>query len=114
MLDSEPERVDEPASDDDDDGADEPLSAKNKAELMTIVTKEGVPLHGVTKNADIVAAIERHRTYRDDGLKDADLATADKNALLVIAAYEGADVPEGDAATEDELRTAITAHRTAA
>lgn len=49
--------------------------------------------------------------YERDGLKDLNLDEADKDRLLVIAAYEGAEVPQGDEATEGDLRAAILAKR---
>ena len=52
--------------------------------------------------------------YERDGLKDVDLGKADKDQLLVIAAYEGVDAPKGDRHTEAELRKAIDAKRKAA
>lgn len=51
--------------------------------------------------------------YVTDKLGDKPLAKASKNELLVIAAYEKADVPQGDEATETELRSAIEAKRKA-
>ncbi len=52
--------------------------------------------------------------YERDSLKTADLGKASKAQLLVIAAYEGADAPKGDAHSETELRKAIEAKRKAA
>jgi hypothetical protein len=52
--------------------------------------------------------------YDRDGLKSLDLGKADKDQLLVIAAHEGADVPQGDGHTPAELRKAIDAKRKAA
>lgn len=49
-----------------DDGAEEEdaedgLDNLNLTELGRLVTKEGVPLNGATKKADIIAAIRDHR-----------------------------------------------------
>lgn len=52
--------------------------------------------------------------YEADKLADKPLDKATKDELLVIAAYEKADVPEGDKATVAQLRAAIDAKRTAA
>ncbi|WP_370308330.1 hypothetical protein [Sphingobium abikonense] len=52
--------------------------------------------------------------YERDSLKDLDLGKASKDQLLVIAAYEQADAPEGDEHTAAELRKAIEAKRKAA
>ena len=97
------------------------LDGMKIADLHLLVTKEGIPLHDARKKHEIIAAIRKHRAggsddkpdYERDSLKDIELAAASKNQLLVIAAYEQADVPQGDAATEDELRSAITTKRAA-
>ncbi|MEG3084008.1 hypothetical protein U1707_10180 [Sphingomonas sp. PB2P12] len=52
--------------------------------------------------------------YERDSLKTADLSKASKAQLLVIAAYEGADAPKGDAHTDAELRKVIETKRKAA
>lgn len=52
--------------------------------------------------------------YVGNKLGSKPLDEAKKNELLVIAAYERADVPQGDEATEAELRAAIIAKRAAA
>lgn len=44
-------------NDDDTDG----LDALTMPDLTIIVTKEGVPLNGATKKADVIAAIRAHR-----------------------------------------------------
>lgn len=51
--------------------------------------------------------------YERDGLKDVDLhkPATTKPMLLVIAAYEGAEVPEGDDATKPDLIKAIELKR---
>lgn len=49
--------------------------------------------------------------YETDKLRDKPLGKANKDELLVIAAYEGADVPQGDDATVAELVKAIEAKR---
>lgn len=49
--------------------------------------------------------------YVADKLGDKPLAKASKDELLVIAAYEQADVPQGDDATVAELVKAIEAKR---
>jgi hypothetical protein len=49
--------------------------------------------------------------YERDSLKKLDLAKADKDQLLVIAAYEGVDAPKGSDHTEAELRLAIQTKR---
>lgn len=51
------EADDEDAEEDEDDGLDD----LNLTELGLLVTKEGVPLNGATKKADIIAAIRDHR-----------------------------------------------------
>ncbi|MBB3940700.1 hypothetical protein GGR39_002357 [Novosphingobium fluoreni] len=51
--------------------------------------------------------------YERDNLGELDLKKADKNQLLVIAAYEKADVPQGDAATKADLVKAIEVKRNA-
>lgn len=50
--------------------------------------------------------------YERDGLKDIDLATADRDQLLAIATHEGAEDFDADA-TDDDLREAISAKRSA-
>lgn len=47
----------EDAEEDEKDGLDD----LNLTELGLLVTKEGVPLNGATKKADIIAAIRDHR-----------------------------------------------------
>lgn len=49
--------------------------------------------------------------YAADKLADKPLKSASKDELLVIAAYEQADVPQGDEATVAELVKAIEAKR---
>ena len=49
--------------------------------------------------------------YQRDGLGDKPLADASKNELMVIAAYEQADAPEGEKHTKAELIKAIEAKR---
>jgi hypothetical protein len=49
--------------------------------------------------------------YEKEKLGDIALDKASKDQLLVIAAYEKADAPEGDALTEADLIKAITAKR---
>ena len=49
--------------------------------------------------------------YETDKLGNKPLGKASKDELLVIAAYEKADVPQGDEATEAELIQAIEAKR---
>lgn len=49
--------------------------------------------------------------YETDKLGEIDLKKASKDQLLVIAAYEQAEVPQGDAATMPELVKAIEAKR---
>lgn len=56
VLTGEPEDLSE-GDEPDDDG----LDGENVQELGRIVTKEGVALNGVTKKADIIAAIRAHR-----------------------------------------------------
>lgn len=76
--------------------------------------KREKPRAGITDAIDDrIAEVEKDAApdYERDNLKDLPLADADKDRLLVIAAYEGADVPQGDAATEEDLRTAIEAKR---
>ena len=51
--------------------------------------------------------------YERDGLGAIDLKKASKDQLLVIAAYEKAEVPEGDKATVADLTKAIDAKRKA-
>jgi hypothetical protein len=51
--------------------------------------------------------------YERDNLSALDLKKADKNQPLVIAAYEQAEVPQGDAATKPDLVKAIEAKRKA-
>ncbi|UAK24353.1 hypothetical protein [Sphingomonas nostoxanthinifaciens] len=49
-------------TDDDHDGEDDDgLEAMTLVDLGLIVTKEGVPLNGATKKADIIAAIRAKR-----------------------------------------------------
>jgi hypothetical protein len=43
------------------DEAGEDLEAMTLPDLGILVTKEGVPLNGATKKADIIAAIRAHR-----------------------------------------------------
>ena len=66
VSDGEYDRLVEAAAietDDDHDGKDDDgLEALTLIDLGLLVTKEGVPLNGATKKADIVAAIRRHRT----------------------------------------------------
>lgn len=57
LLDGEPEELPDEASDADN----EDLDGMTVAELHILVTKEGVPLNDVTKKADIIAAIKKHR-----------------------------------------------------
>jgi len=57
LLDGEPEDLPEEAS----DFADEDLDGMSVTDLHLLVTKEGVPLNGASKKADIIAAIEKHR-----------------------------------------------------
>lgn len=65
VLVGDPEDVPEPdesgAEGDPEDGEDDGLDAMKLEDLGILVTKEGVPLHGATKKADIVAAIRKHR-----------------------------------------------------
>lgn len=96
------------------------LQSMSIEELMILVTKEGVPLHDATQAADIVNRIVAHRAlkavgaeYVSDSLHELELAKADKKQLLVIAAYEQADVAKGDRATVAELIKAIEAKRNA-
>lgn len=49
--------------------------------------------------------------YERDSLQKLDLKKANKDQLLVIAAYEQAAVPQGGEATEAELISAIEAKR---
>ena len=49
--------------------------------------------------------------YERDSLNKLDLAKANKDQLLVIAAYEGVDAPKGDDHSEAELRLAIETKR---
>jgi hypothetical protein len=58
-----------------------------------------------------LAARDTAATYERDSLKDMALDKANKDQLLVIATYEQADVPEGDAATKADLVKAIVAKR---
>lgn len=51
--------------------------------------------------------------YVRDGLSTLDLGKADKDQLLVIAAYEGADAPKGEAHSATDLRKAIETKRKA-
>lgn len=51
--------------------------------------------------------------YERDSLKDLDLKKGTKDQLLVIAAYEQAEVPQGDQATNAELIDAIEKKRKA-
>ena len=49
-------------TDDDGDGVDDDgLEALTLIDLGLLVTKEGVPLNGVTRKADVIAAIRAHR-----------------------------------------------------
>jgi hypothetical protein len=52
--------------------------------------------------------------YERDSLKDVDLHKASKDVLLVIAAYEKVDLPQGDGATKEQIAKAIEAKRKAA
>jgi hypothetical protein len=60
LLAVEPEDIADEA-DAADEGGEDDLDAMTLPELGIIVTKEGVPLNGATKKADIIAAIEKHR-----------------------------------------------------
>ena len=51
--------------------------------------------------------------YEQDNLKGLDLKKASKDQLLIIAAYEQADVAQGEGATIAQLVTAIVAKRKA-
>lgn len=96
------------------------LFDKTLPQLQKLAKGEKVDLGDATTKPDIVAAIRAARQaaplphYENDGLADLALAEADKNQLLVIAAYEQADVPQGDAATEADLIAAIEAKRATA
>lgn len=57
LLDGEPEDLPSQGATTEDDG----LDTLTLIDLGLLVTKEGVPLHGVTKKADIIAAIRAHR-----------------------------------------------------
>jgi hypothetical protein len=63
LLDGEP--ADFPANGDDDGGDTEEdaddLKKLSVPDLHILVTKEGVPLNGVTKKDEIIAAIIKHR-----------------------------------------------------
>lgn len=50
-----------PEEPEDDDG----LEGQTMPDLGILVTKEGVPLNGVTKKADIIAAIRAHRASKE-------------------------------------------------
>lgn len=58
------EEDDETAPEIDEDG-DEDLEAMTLPDLGILVTKEGVPLNGATKKADIIEAIRAHRAGRE-------------------------------------------------
>lgn len=61
LLDGEPS--DFPDSDDEGDATDSAAELKKLSlqDLHILVTKEGVPLNGVTKKDEIIAAIIKHR-----------------------------------------------------
>ena len=62
LLTEEPSPAPEPDSGRaENDGADAGLEDLSVPDLHILVTKEGVPLHGVTKKADIIKAILKHR-----------------------------------------------------
>jgi len=98
------------------------LFDKKPAELKALAKAEKVDIKGLNETSAIVAAIREARAsrsaerpdYERDSLKDLALGDASKDQLLVIAAYEQADAPEGDAATEADLIKAIEAKRSAA
>lgn len=60
-----------------------------------------------------IAELEGAPDYERDKLSDKSLKSASKNELLVIAAYEKADVSQGDKATMADLIAAIEKKRTA-
>jgi hypothetical protein len=64
LLTEEPQPIDAEEAADDGEGVDE-LGDMKLEELGILVTKEGVPLHGATKKADIVAAIRAHRAGKE-------------------------------------------------
>lgn len=76
--------------------------------------KREKPRAGITDAIDArIAEVEAEGKpdYERDNLKDLPLADADRDRLLVIAAYEGADVPDPDKADDAALRTAIETKR---
>ena len=59
LLACDPEDL--PTEGDDEAEADDDLEALTLPDLGILVTKEGVPLNGATKKADIITAIRAHR-----------------------------------------------------
>ena len=88
-------------------------------QLRNIARSEVVDLGQLTRKADVIGAIRAARlargsdkpVYERDELGEKPLTTATRDELLVIAAYEQAEVPQGDAATDPELVAAIEAKR---
>lgn len=60
-VDEEGNEVDPELDDDAGDTDADGLAALTMPDLTIIVTNEGVPLNGVTKKADVIAAIRKHR-----------------------------------------------------
>lgn len=89
-----------------------PIPVRDDAEADRLV-EEGLAVEPEEDLDGDAAETEDGPDYERDNLSDLDLKKADKNQLLVIAAYEQADVPQGDAATKADLVKAIEAKRNA-
>lgn len=93
------------------------LDTKSATQLTRIAKAEKVDVSGAGDVPAMIALIRAARTaaakpdYDRDSLKTLALDQADKDQLLVIAAYEQAEVPQGDAATPAELIAAIRVKR---
>lgn len=61
LLDGEPSDFPDDSDEEGDDDSAADLKKLSLPDLHILVTKEGVPLNGVTKKDEIVAAITKHR-----------------------------------------------------
>lgn len=78
----------------------------DKGETTPANKTETVPANGTATGSEVIGP-----DYERDSLHELVLADASKDQLLVIAAYEQADVPEGDKATKPQIVKAIEAKR---
>jgi hypothetical protein len=61
LLDGEPEDLPSESDEVESEDHDDDLDDQTLADLKILVTKKGVPLHGATSKADVIAAIRNHR-----------------------------------------------------